>query len=121
MQRQTIPLNSHDMTDLKEGDIIYTIEFIKEDDSAQLKCKEFLFKKYVTAKEDVHIEGLDINQDSVLAEIKDVKFDKIELKADIGVGFFKSKEAAAEAFMESIEAVYNEVKKAYQDFDVNLE
>lgn len=116
MQTQNIPIESGEMNNLKEGDIIITIEFRKEDEKSYLHFNEFEFVNYIDEDKKSFIEGVEITDDSILAELKNIKFEKVVTKTDISRGFFRTKREAVDNFRQSIEDVYNEVMAVCNEF-----
>jgi len=116
VQTQNIPIESGEMNNLKEGDIIITIEFRKEDEKSYLHFNEFEFVNYIDEDKKSFIEGVEITDDSILAELKNIKFEKVVTKTDISRGFFRTKREAVDNFRQSIEDVYNEVMAVCNEF-----
>jgi len=114
MQRQTLPqISEIDFNSLKEGDKLYTVEFSKDGDSeGVLETRELTFVRFHDSNN--HIEGLDEKEGAILAELKDERFDKVELKTDISTGFFLTEKEACWSFVDSLREVYEEVKAAYE-------
>ena len=113
MRTHAIPLDSDDMTDLKEDDVIYTVELEKDENGIEFKIRKLLFMKYLHT--DIHIEGLEnTNSESIIAELKDPNHNVGTLKTDISVGYFKSPKEACESFYHSIEELYKMTKTAFE-------
>jgi len=112
MHKQSIPIDSK-LDNLKENDKIYIVEF-EMSDKPQFIFKEFLFKSYLDKT--IHIEGIEADEDSILAELRDEKFPDKPLKTDISRGFFLSKKEAADEFYDSIVELSAAVLLAHTKF-----
>ena len=111
-QTQSVPIESQDyINQLKEDDKLYLVEFEYADGTPSLRIKEFDFKKYLA--KNTHIEGLEVDEESVLAEIVDPKFEKVLIKTDISKGYFRSPKDAAQAFLQFSKDLYEAVQEAY--------
>ena len=106
MHKQLIPIDSK-LNNLKSGDKIFNVEF-EMGDNPDFIFRELEFKRYI--EKTIHIEGLETNENSIIAELRDPKFEKIEMKTDISCGFFLSKKEAVDEFVESIKLLYEKVK-----------
>jgi hypothetical protein len=105
--------------DLSPGDHIFSADFVSDDESDRLEVKEYEFVKALQNNDTQLAKELNMSEMSSPAEIFDIRFPKIHSKTDISHGFFKTKEAAAEAFMNMITHIYESVKTSYNKF-VNL-
>jgi len=113
-QQQNVPIDSDwDVTQLKEGDSLFTVEFAQENGKATLITKELVFVKYLT--KETHIEGIEPNDNAVLAELKDPKFEKTAIQTDIRTGFWKSAADAGWAFVKFSEELYKTAFKVFHE------
>jgi hypothetical protein len=118
--KSTIYVDSNiNIQDLSPGDHIFSADFVSDDGGDRLEVKEFEFVKALQNNDTQLAMELNMNEDSSPAEIFDIRFPKIHSKADLSHGFFKTKEAAAGAFLEMITNIYESVKTSYNKF-VNL-
>ena len=113
MQKQSLPIMSK-LEDLQSGEKIYTVELVVEDNKNVFSFTEFTFIKYLDKK--IHIEGIEINENSIIAQLKDERFKNTEIKTDISCGFFLSKKEAVEEFNASIYELMIKTKLAYDEF-----
>lgn len=104
------------ISDLSPGDHIFSADFVSDEKNDRLEIKEYEFVKYLTGNNNSEIE---VNKDSIPAEIFDIRFPKIHSKTDISYGFFATGEQAAKEFVDMITHIYKIVKKSYKEF-VNI-
>jgi hypothetical protein len=100
-----------DLSDLKPKTHIYSADFVSDNNGDSLEIKEFEFVKYL--QKDSHLD-IAVNEDSIPAEIFDIRFPKIHSKTDISYGFFSTKEEAAKAFVNMINHIHKVVNKSYK-------
>jgi hypothetical protein len=92
---------------------IFSADFVSDNEGDRLEVKEFEFIKYINGENTSDIE---INKDSLPAEIFDIRFPKIHAKADISHGFFTTKKEAAKAFVDMINHIHKVVNNSYKNF-----
>jgi len=102
--------------ELKPGTRIFSADFVSDNEGDRLDIKEYEFVKYITGN---NTSDIDINKNSIPAEIFDVRFPKIHSKVDISHGFFLTKKDAAESFVKMINHIHKVVNKSYKNL-VNL-
>jgi len=114
-QKQYVPIESEDyITGLKEDESIFTVEFIQEETGGPMfSNKEFIFKKFLN--NDFHIEGLQKTENSILAEIRDIKFPDTPIRTDISRGFFRTKADAAYEFTKMLRVLYEASLKEFHE------
>ena len=105
---QQVPLKSQ-VDNLKQGDKLYTVEYVSENDKPYFKNNEFEFVQYL--KKGTHIENLEEHENSILAELKN---GNVTVKTDISMGFWRKKKDAARAFVEFTEILFESAKSIYE-------
>jgi hypothetical protein len=105
-------LNENKMLDLKENDAIFQVELQSENGNMNIISHKLIFVKYLDKK--IRIEGLDTNEDSVLAELYNEATPKIPIKTDISCGYFKSEKEAYIEFVNMTKEIYEVSLKEYE-------
>lgn len=114
MKKHVIHTQNNNLKNLKPNTRLYSVEYISEGNgTGKLNVKEFNFVKFIRNTSTELSKGLNI-EGELIAEIKDIKFPKISIKTDISSGFFVEKQQALDSFMNSIENIYENVKKEYE-------
>ena len=108
--KASISIESELRTDVKVGDHLFTAEFTgTTDGKSSFNIKEFEVKA---------VHNL-LKDKKNYFEIIDVRFPKAIIKSDLETGYFRTPKAAAKAFLNMIEYIYTDCKKAYErDFNV---
>jgi hypothetical protein len=106
-------IKGDDMIFVKKDQLLYNVEFQSDEDGVmELKINEYKFVDFLT--KDVHIEGIDISENSIPATLIDTKFPKIEIKTDIEFGYFFTAEKATRAFIEMMTEITKRSIDAYE-------
>jgi hypothetical protein len=103
--------------DLEPGAHIFSAEFVSDNQGDRLEVNEFEFKKYLIRENNSDIE---VNSDSMPAELRDIRFPNVPIKIDISHGFFETKEDAAGAFVDMINHIHKVVNDSWKKLKVNL-
>lgn len=107
--KASISIESELRTDVKVGDHLFTAEFTSTNGKSSFNIKEFEVKA---------VRNL-LKDKKNYFEIVDVRFPKATIKSDLETGYFRTAKDAAKAFLNMIEYIYTDCKKAYErDFNV---
>ena len=108
--KASISIESELRTDVKVGDHLFTAECTGTNNGkSSFTIKEFEVKA---------VHNL-LKDKKNYFEIIDVRFPKAIIKSDLETGYFRTPKKAAKAFLNMIEYIYTECKKAYErDFNV---
>lgn len=108
--KASISIESELRTDVKVGDHLFTAEFTGTyNGKNSFNIKEFEVKA---------VHNL-LKDKKNYFEIVDVRFPNAIIKSNLETGYFKTAKGAAKAFLNMIEYIYTECKKAYErDFNV---
>jgi hypothetical protein len=110
MNKSTILIESK-LKNLESGFHLFTADFVSDNEGDRLEIKEFEFVKYLNKDTKIDIE---INENSIPAEIFDIRFPKIHSKVDISYGFFTKKKDAADSFVKMINHIHKVVNSSYK-------
>jgi hypothetical protein len=105
-------LNENKLENLKKGDNIFQVELTSENGEMELISHKLIFDQYLDKKN--KIDGLVINENSVIAQLHTEQAPKVPIKTDISCGFFLSEKEAAWEFVNMITLVY---KKALSEYE----
>lgn len=108
--KASISIESELRTDVKVGDHLFTAEFTGTNKGeSSFNIKEFEVKA---------VHNL-LKDKKNYFEIVDVRFPKAIIKSNLEIGYFRTAKDAAKAFLDMIEYIYTDCKKAYErDFNV---
>lgn len=107
--KASLSIESELRTDVKVGDHLFTAEFTSTKGESSFNIKEFEVKA---------VRNL-LKDKKNYFEIIDVRFPKATIKSDLETGYFRTPKEAAKAFLNMIEYIYTDCKKAYErDFNV---
>jgi len=106
---------------LKKGDKLYTCEYEynAQENKGAVIINEYEFIEFKKDHERNHI-GLKLDEHDQFATVKDVRYPDVDIpNTDLSTGYHTTKKAAVLCFFESIEMIYNSLKKIIEENDWN--